>query len=119
MSKIRNNSNHVVIEAVSDISVTSVPHCRSHSEGGKGSLLSLHLIFINGPVWIITDSSGRVIIGKIGGIVTWLINDHFLVTEVADGVLFVVSNIASGIWSVWGATTPIISLVHVIVGCTI
>ena len=114
MSKIRDNCDHVVVKAVSNICVGTMPHCGSHSKSCESSLLSLNLVLATSPVRVVTDSCGGVIIGNIGSIVAWFIDDHLVITEVFKGVFLVVPDVASGIKGIRSASSPCVGSIHIV-----
>lgn len=114
MSKVRNDGNHVVVKAVANIGVTTVPHSRSHGKSGETSFETLLLFGIDRPVWVITNSSGRPVVSNVGNVVAVFVDDHLLLAEETDLFIFIVTDWASGVRSLWSAATPVVSLVHVV-----
>jgi len=109
MGKIRDDSNHVVIKAVTYVSMASVPHGRSHAECGETSFKCVDLNIVHRPIWVVTNPSSSVIICDVGSVVTWLKNGHLvLCTKGGDSVFFVVSDIASSVWGIWSELAPVV-----------
>jgi hypothetical protein len=122
MGNIGDHCNHIVVETVSIVGVRSMPESRSHSKSGKGLLECILVSSVNSKIGIIADSGSGVIVGNVRSIVAWLINHHLVLSKFPSSLvldeLFVVTNWASGSIS-RKASSPVVSLVHVIVSSSI
>jgi len=119
MSKIRDNSNHIVVERISNIGMRCMPHCATHCKRGESSFLSTNLFIRNCPVRIITDSCCWSIVGNVWDVVTWLIDYHFVCSKLSGYISLIRSNWASSVINIWSATSPVISVTHIVSICTV
>lgn len=123
MGNIGNHCNHVVVETVPIVGVRSMPESRPHSKSGKGLLECILVRSVNSEIGIIADSGSGVIVSDIRSIVARLINHHLVLSKFPSCLvleeLFVVTNWASGSICSRKASSPVVSLVHVVVSSSI
>ena len=114
MSKISNYCHKIVVKAVSNKGMTSVPHCWSNCQSWETPFQGFYLLSIYRPVWVITDPCGLMIKGNVRSIVTWFKDQHVLFTECSSGILKVVSSNTSRIWLLSSALSPEVCMVLII-----
>jgi hypothetical protein len=119
MGKIRDDCDHVVVKAVTNVCVGTMPHGRSHSKSCESSLCSLDLFLATSPIRIIANSSCGMIIGNVRSIIAWFIDDHLFIAKVFKSVFFVVTNVTSSVRCVWSTSAPSVSLIHIVMGSAV